>query len=433
MGNLHRFRPGRALLATALLALVSSSLASSSASASAVRGRVAVLAVPGDAASVAAADAVRRALLDPTLNPALNQGQGPEAILDDVVVAARLRGPAGAVVEDSVAVAGVAAADDAFAKLDHERSVALLTTTIEALEADRDFSEGKRVVLEDARLKCAQRLLGLAGPGETGNGESKNGALAKRHLQNALKANPTLELGKQFPPKMKTLFDNARQDVDRLGLGGLVVRSSPPGATVYVDGRALGVTPLSLPAAVAPGSWRLWISSSSGDRKSTARVVDVEKGASLTVDLDLDFEGSLISRGAAGAPAIVPQTPWTTAMAQRLARLVDVDVVVLAGHVDGGADGDNWAVGVARDTGVVINGADVSVGLAVAPAAVFTAGVVAEAPSGAVVAEEGGLLPWLVAGGAVAGVVVIGAVVAGVVYATRTVNETATFNVTEVP
>ena len=61
-----------------------------------------------------------------------------------------------------------------------------------------DFSEGKRVVLEDARLKCAQRLLGLAGPGETGNGESKNGALAKRHLQNALKANPTLELGKQF-------------------------------------------------------------------------------------------------------------------------------------------------------------------------------------------------------------------------------------------
>jgi len=431
MGNRNRRRGLSSPLLALAVSLTSLSLSLMSVPAVAgVGGRVAVIAVPGDASSVAAAAAVRQALT----NPALNQGQAPDAILEDVVVAARLRGPAGALVEDSVAIAGVAAADDAFAKLDHERSVALLATTIEALEADRDFSEGKRVVLEDARLKCAQRLLGLAGPGETGNGESKNGALAKRHLQNALKANPALLLGKQFPPKMRTLFDNARQNVDRLGLGGLVVRSSPPGATVYVDGRALGVTPLSLPAAVAPGSWRLWISSGGGDRRSTARVVDVEKGASLTVDLDLDFEGSLVSRGPTGAPAIVPQTPWTAAMAQRLARLVDVDVVVLAGRVGGGdggdGDGDNWAVGVARDTGVVVNGADVAGGFVDAPAAVFTAGVVAEAPSGG---EEGGFLPWLIAGGAVAGVVVIGAAVAGVVYATRTVNDTATFNVTEVP
>jgi hypothetical protein len=38
--------------------------------------------------------------------------------------------------------------------------------------------------------------------------------------------------------------------------GTLVVESRPVGATVYVDGQALGVTPLSLPD-LAPGTRRI--------------------------------------------------------------------------------------------------------------------------------------------------------------------------------
>lgn len=405
------------------LLLLSSASASSSSWAKTVAKTVAVLAVPGDPASQAAASKAKSSLAKTS------------TLVDDASLATRLRGPAGAAVDVAVAKAGIAAADDAFARLDHERSVSLLENAIAGLEADRDFSVEKRTLLEDARLKCAQRLLGLAGPGETGNGESKNGAAARRHLENALKSNPGLQLGKQFPPKMKTLFAGAQDDVDRRGLGGFVVRSTPPGAAVVVDGRALGPTPFTQPQAIAPGTWRLWIEE--GGRRSAARVVDVVKGESITIDIDLDFEGSVD----AAAVAVAPRVPFTTANLQRLGRLADADVVIFAGA---SSDGE-FAVGVERDSGAVVSAAALGLGefAAAVPPSVFTstpavAALASEPPPSdppSSSSDEGGEFPWAVVGvgGAVAGVVVIGAVVAGVVYATRTVTTTATLNVSELP
>lgn len=337
-----------------------------------------------------------------------------DLVVDDAALALRLRGPAGAVVDVAVSKDGVKAADEAFAALDHERSVSLLEQAIQGLEQDRDFSVEKRAVLEDARLKAAQRLLGLAGPGETGKGETKNGEAARRHLQNALKTNPTLELGKQFPPKMKALFALAQSDVDALGTGGVTVRSTPPGATVVVDGRALGLTPLTTTNALAPGSWRLWIEHDG--RRSNARVVDVDKGAVVAVEIDLGFEGSFVT---SPVPALSPTTPYSAASLTRLAGLVDVDTVVLVGAGDAGAvyvvavgSGPVLEHGVAGVTDVAGVVRAVHDGVEVdgdAPADVFAPAVVAAAaPKPAAVSEGDGEFPWLGVG---VGAVVVGAVV----------------------
>ncbi len=340
-------------------------------------------------------------------------------VVDDATLALRLRGPVGALVDVAVARDGVKAADDAFAALDHERSVSLLEAAIQGLEQDRDFSVEKRAVLEDARLKCAQRLLGLAGPAETGKGETRNGDAARRHLQNALKTHPALELGKQFPPKMKALFALAQSDVDGLGLGGVVVRSTPAGASVMLDGRSVGTTPLSSTTLTAPGSWRLWIEKDG--RRSMARVIDIDAKAAVTVEIDLGFESAFV--GVSGAvPTLSPVTPLTQASLSRMAGFVDVDVVKVVGvnkddANEGGAnEGGVYVVSVSDKGVVVVDGA--------VPADVFVAAPVvaaADHSAPAVDADDDGP-PWVLigVGVGVGAIVVAGAVVGGVALATST-------------
>ena len=172
-------------------------------------------------------------------------------------------------------------------------------------------------------------------------------------------------------------------------------------------------------------------------RRSVARVVDVSKGESVTIDIDLDFEGSVD----AAAVAVAPRVPFTTANLQRLGRLADADVVVFAG----GSDAAAFAVGVERDSGAVVSAADLGLGefSAAVPPTVFTSTPIASssspssepaAPPTDAVDEDGGF-PWVIVGvsGAVVGVVVAGAVAAGVVYATRTVTTTATLSISELP
>lgn len=423
--------------------------------------RVAVLAVPGDDPAAAAAAAA-------TVKSSLPAG---DTVVDDDALRLKLRGPAGAAVDVAVARAGVAAADEAFTALDHERSVSLLESAIAGLEADRDFSVEKRAVLEEARLTCAQRLLGLAGPSETGKAETKNGEGARRHLQNALKTNPGLTLppGK-YPPKIKTLFALAQGDVDKMGFGGLDVTSLPPGATVWVDGRAVGVTPLKDANLLRPGSWRLWLERSvspSADgadrptRRSAARVITVDKGAVVTVEIDVGFEGSFVAASGVSpalSPALSPLVPFTPAMLQRLVSLLDVDRLLLVGagaSVDGA--NDVWFIDVRpkqpqrtghgdpasvtawlKDPGsverfVLDGGVPDSVFVASSSSS-STPGSSSSSASSSVVAEDGEF-PWLGVGVGVgvAAVVVTGAVVAGVVYATRTIDSSIGFTVEPLP
>ncbi|MDP2342474.1 MAG: PEGA domain-containing protein [Deltaproteobacteria bacterium] len=386
-------------------------VASSSFAAPDGKTRVAVLAVPGeDPAALALATKLRSLL-----------------VADDVVDAAalgrRLQGPVGVPVDIAMLKGLAAAAEEAFNALDHERSVALLEDAITQLEGGSDLSVEKAALLEQSRLTCAQRLLGLAGPSETGNGETKNGTRARAHLAKVLKANPGFVLdASRYPPKLHALLAKAAADVKAAGQGGLAVRSSPSGATVFLEGRALGVTPLSLAGAVPVGRHRLWLDL--GGRRSITRVVDVEAGVPLPVEIDVGFEGSLVPAG----PGITPVVPFSTGAWKRLAGFVDVDVVVAVGSSEGRVWGVSAeAAGVVRQGSVEVGqeealasflrgGAGGGVDVVGVPASVFVPEVAAVEPAGE--------FPWTAVGigAAVGAVVVAGALTGVVLYATRQVD-----------
>jgi hypothetical protein len=305
-------------------ALVSSSTAaappsassdSSSSLSSSAKARVALFIVPGEGAV-----ALRARLRDRLASSSTQQ------LLDDDTLRLRLRGPAGVALDIATVRATVAAADDAFRTLDHERSVALLESAIEALEADRDFSVEKQELLEQARLTCAQRLVGLAGPDETGKSETKNGQRARVHLAHVLRSNPTFALdAKRYPPKMRALLALATDDVKQAGMGSLLVRSTEPGAVVRVDGRHIGSTPLALHEGLAAGRFRLWLEA--GALRSFTRVVDVVAGAEVPVEVDVAFEAALrpVDLG------VRPSRPFASTDWQRAAGFLDVDVIDVVG------------------------------------------------------------------------------------------------------
>ena len=49
----------------------------------------------------------------------------------------------------------------------------------------------------------------------------------------------------RYPERLLALFEEARKEVERAKRGSLEIRSDPPAAQVYVDGRYIGVTPAS--------------------------------------------------------------------------------------------------------------------------------------------------------------------------------------------
>jgi hypothetical protein len=76
----------------------------------------------------------------------------------------------------------------------------------------------------------------------------------------------------------------------------LVIRSTPPGATVAIDGRSVGVTAIEY--AVRPGSHRLRVERDG--YRVEERQVAVAEGATTTVDVALDREADASARPRSG-------------------------------------------------------------------------------------------------------------------------------------
>jgi len=218
-------------------------------------------------------------------------------------------------------------AEAAYQAVDPERSVALLEKAVVALTSASTVSSTDAALLEDIRVRTAVRLLAVAGPDETGNGESAQGGRAKVHLMDALRANPTLALdAARHPPKVRRLLDEARLALAKAGTAGLTVDSTPDGATVVVEGRALGKTPLALEGALAPGRYRVWVEREGA--RSRTRFVDVKKGGA-PIAIDLAFEGALSPKGPSLAP--LPGETVDERLAARVGTLLGVESLVLCG------------------------------------------------------------------------------------------------------
>lgn len=389
--------------------------------------KIAVLAFrEGNNGSSALANDVRAGL------PSLRSG---DVVLDADTLRRALRGP----VEQPLSLVAIkttlAAAEEAFAAVEHERAVSLIESVIGELERDTDFSVEKHEILQAAHLRCARLLLGLAGPKETGRAETPQGVKARVHLEAALRTDPTLALDPaSTPPKLRSLLGLAAAEVKKRGYGAISVTSSPVGATVYADGRALGLTPLTTADTIARGPYRIWVAvPQQPDYRSFARVVDV--GAEpARLNIDLGVEGAAWPDG----PGISqPVLPLHKADMQALAALLGADEVVIAGtHADQGfvavfaADGELLRSGQvsAAATGQQV-ASFVANGNApeVTPAPVFSELYSATDPTVAEAPDSGG--PWLGVGIGVGAVVVAGAVGA-VLYFTRTRNGTFDLTVT---
>lgn len=440
----------------------SSTASSSSAAASPAPARAALLGVVGPGAT-----ALRARVRDRLTTTMVSS---TTTLLDDETLRLRLRGPMGAPLELATVRAQLRDADEASRRADHERAVGLLEGAIAALEVDRDFSLEKQELLEQARLACAQRLVGLAGPDETGKSETKNGQRARELLVAVLRSNPTFSLdAKRYPPKMRALLALATDDVKQRGMGSLRVRSTDPGAVVRVDGRQLGATPLVLHEGLAAGRFRLWLEA--GPLRSFTRVVDVVAGGDVphevTVEVDVAFEASLLSDDVGVRPA----RPFSSTDWRRVAGVLDVDVVDLVGveHVTSTATSSTamvddvvWAAVVDGHTGAVVRGVRVPIAKAtagndgaatdvdvddvdarlvalfqgapgddgfVAPVDVFAPPVSSSTTSAAGDVDDG--FPWLAVGVGL-GVGVAAAVTAGLVLqATQTTTETFSVTIAE--
>ncbi len=89
-----------------------------------------------------------------------------------------------------------------------------------------------------------------------------------------------------YSPSTRRRFEELRQEVKRAKKVPLVVKSTPPGATVFVDGAKVGVTPYS--GTHLPGPRRVMLVTKGG-ATSLPRVVDVrDEGASVVVDLEFE-------------------------------------------------------------------------------------------------------------------------------------------------
>jgi hypothetical protein len=268
---------------------------------------------------------------------------GGTTMLHEATLIERLSPPRGPVVDLAAAHALLAAANASFQAVEHDRSISYLESLIVDLERDTTFSAEKLALLQTARLQAARQLLGLAGPSETGRAETPPGIRARAHLAAALRADPTLVLDPaRTPPKLRALLSLATEDVKQQGYGSIAVQSTPPGATVLLEGRQLGLTPLVTAATIARGRYRLWVEK---DGRASMQRIMVVGSEPVVAELHLVVEGALRPAGPGLRPPLIPFGPDDVA---RIAARLDVERLIVVGR----ERGDVWAVAVDR-AGVV--------------------------------------------------------------------------------
>jgi tetratricopeptide (TPR) repeat protein len=93
-------------------------------------------------------------------------------------------------------------------------------------------------------MTLAVKILHLIGVCHTLNGDLN--ASSEAFLR-AYSINPNMKLDTNlYPPDVVDVFDAVSQDASQVGTGSISVKSSPKGASVYLDGMPMGVTPVTI-------------------------------------------------------------------------------------------------------------------------------------------------------------------------------------------
>jgi hypothetical protein len=220
----------------------------------------------------------------------------------------------------------ITAAEEKLQALDEHESVKILRAVVSEMSRESQLSPPAAELLERARLKLANRLIGIAGKKETGHAETKEGDEARTILVEAARINPDLAPSEdEFPPRFLTLFAIARKEVLDRGKGSVRVESKPQGATIFVEGRPqTAVTPVDL--SLALGAHRIWVTL--GDSRSKTHVIE-SKTPPDRIEVDLVHEGALLPDG----PRLRPLRgfPIEEADAKWIGELLKVETLILVG------------------------------------------------------------------------------------------------------
>ncbi len=223
----------------------------------------------------ALASAVRKALV--ALNARVLSVEDTEA---------RMLGPrnAGRTLAVDVLEDGITRADKALSDDKNPEAITILEQLLVRAEADPDLTAEKAERVRAARVKLASALLITAGRAESGQANTEPGRKAQEQLRRVLQQDPAFSLDPaRYPPRLRSLLERARTDLGNAPRGKLTVQSRPLGATVLVDGRALGLTPFSMDS-LAQGPHRVWLEWQG--KRSIRRTVNISPApAALTVDM----------------------------------------------------------------------------------------------------------------------------------------------------
>ncbi|MCU0699833.1 MAG: PEGA domain-containing protein [Myxococcaceae bacterium] len=191
----------------------------------------------------------------------------------------------------------------------NERALDLLKQALSELERAPISGEPWKVMSQALTLKGVV-LLGLGKKAE-----------ALEAFRTVLRVEPAHTLSKDdFTPSVLTQFEVLRKELSRVKKVQLQVQSSTSGADVLVEGRLMGVTPLTL--SLAPSSYRLLVRA--GDRSSYLRVVTVPREG--VVQVDLEAEGALATQ----APLCLnAKDKGAESAALKLANTVTADDLIL--------------------------------------------------------------------------------------------------------
>lgn len=200
----------------------------------------------------------------------------------------------------------------------------------QALPDDAAFSleAGARALEEGARWTRSVRdlwetwmLLGTARLASGNQAAARDAVAAAVALHPQRRPDPAF-----FPPDLIQLYEEERR-LGQADAGTLAVQTLVPGAEVWVDGRSVGRSPVVVDD-VLPG--RHVVNARSADR--TVGSIVVEVSASDDAQVDVKLGPATLGPAARSAAA---RSGQVLALYDALGRHADLDVVVLAGRVDG--------------------------------------------------------------------------------------------------
>jgi hypothetical protein len=162
---------------------------------------------------------------------------------------------------------------------------------------------------------------------------------AARLLSRLVHADPTVQVDpRQYPPSFVRQVESLRAERRAEPHRNLTVSSDRP-ATVFVEGRAVGTTPVTV--SLAPGAYRL--AAAAGDARLPRRTVTIAQEHRTVA---LDFAGAAALRPDAGPGLALASTGRAAAIARVGASLGLDRAIAVTGEVSGGG---RWLVASLHD------------------------------------------------------------------------------------